>query len=444
MDKSAREALAARVLELAGGGAEGEAIVFTANDGLTRFTQNAIHQNVAHAETTLRLRAVLDGRSGVASSNALDDAALRELVARAAEMARLAPRDDVFPGLPRGGPTEAPRDAFVAATAQASPDLRARLAGEIFGVAERDGLWAAGYVKTGRHGITIANTRGTLASFDGTDCGLNVKQNGADSTGYAERNDTDVARLDAAGAASHAAEKARRSHAPQAVEPGDWTVILEPAAFGDLIAYLVDHFSAQAFDEGSSFLSEGLDRKYVAENVTIYDDYAHPLAPSMPFDYEGVPKQRIALFERGVAKNIVTDSYWAAKLSRPNTGHAMPAPNADGPLPTNVVVASGEKPLAQLIAETKRGILVSRFWYIRTVDLRKAVVTGMTRDGTFLIENGKLVRGVRNMRFNQSILAALAHVEFSSESARSGGYSYSNVIPAAKIEGFRFTSSTEF
>ena len=164
----------------------------------------------------------------------------------------------------------------------------------------------------------------------------------------------------------------------------------------------------------------------------------------MPFDYEGVAKQRVALFEHGVAKNVVTDSYWAAKLGRPNTGHALPAPNAEGPLPTNVVVAPGTKTTAQLIAETKRGVLVSRFWYIRPVDLRQTIVTGMTRDGTFLIENGQIVRGVRNMRFNQSILTALGTVEFSSELARSATYSYSSVVPAAKIEGFRFTSSTDF
>ena len=443
MDSAAREAVAHKILALTDRG-ENEVIVFAADDGLTRFTHNAIHQNVAHAEATLRLRTIIDGRTGVASANALDDAALAELAARAAAMAQLSARDDAFPGLAQSAAAEAPPGAFVAATAQATPDLRARLAAEIFGVAERNEVWAAGYVKTSSQGITIANSRGTLASFDGTDCGLNVKQNAADSTGFAEWNGNDVGALDAGRAASIAADKAVRSRAPEPIQPGEWTVILESPAFGDLISYLTDHFAAQAFDEGSSFLSEGLDRKYVGENVSIFDDYAHPLAPSMPFDYEGVAKQRVALFERGVAKNVVTDSYWAAKLGRPNTGHALPAPNAEGPLPTNVVVAPGTKTTAQLIAETKRGVLVSRFWYIRPVDLRQTIVTGMTRDGTFLIENGQIVRGVRNMRFNQSILNALGNVEFSSEPARSTAYSYSSVVPAAKIEGFRFTSSTDF
>jgi len=442
MDKERREALARRVLSRATSG-ESEVIVLDAEDGLTRFTQNAIHQNIAHQETSVRVRTVVDGRTGVAATNVLDDAALASLVARAASMAALAPSDP-FAGLLAGGTSIAPPGAFVAATAQASPDLRAALAADIFGIAQRDGLWAAGYVKTARAGITIANSRGMLTSFDGTDCGLNVKQNGPDSTGFAEHYSSDVADLDAKRAGETAAGKARGARTPEAVEPGEWTVILEPPAFGELLSYITEHFSAQAYDEGSSFLCDGLGKTYTGDNVSIVDDYAHPLAPSMPFDYEGVPKQRVPLLEHGVARGVVTDSYWAAKLDLPDTGHALPAPNSWGPQPTNVTVAPGSKSTAELIAETKRGLLISRFWYIRPVDLRQTIVTGMTRDGTFLIEDGKVARGVRNMRFNQSILAALSKVEFSSELARSGSYSYSIVVPAAKIAGFRFTSLTDF
>jgi predicted Zn-dependent protease len=443
MDKAQREALASRALAFAGAG-EHEILVFDFDQSLTRFTQNAIHQNVAHCETAIRVRTVSDGRTGVAATNLLDDASVREVVERAAAMAAFAPRDAIFPGLPAGGPTTAPANAYVAATATAAPDIRAKLAADVFAVSERDGLWAAGFVKTGRESVTIANSRGTLASFDGTDAGMNVKQNGPSSTGFAERYSSDVSDVDARGVAEIAAAKVRVSSEPRAVDPGEWTVILEPSAFGELLSYITDHFSAQAYDEGSSFLSEGLDRAYVAENVSVRDDFSHPLAPAMPFDYEGVPKQLVALFENGVAKNVVTDSYWAAKLKRPNTGHALPAPNAAGPVPLNVVVEPGAKSVEQLISETKRGLLISRFWYIRPVDLRQTIVTGMTRDGTFLIENGKIAGGVRNMRFNQSILAALGEVEFASELARSASYSYANVVPAAKLARFRFTSLTDF
>jgi predicted Zn-dependent protease len=228
------------------------------------------------------------------------------------------------------------------------------------------------------------------------------------------------------------------------VEPGAWTVILEPPAFSEFLALLMQHFSAQALDEGSSFLRAGLDRMYFGENVNIVDDYAHPLAVGMPFDFEGTPKTRVALVESGMARNVVTDAYWARKLNLPNTGHALPAPGEDGPQATNVVVLPGSKSTAQLIAETKRGLLVSRFWYIRTVDQRKATITGMTRDGTFLIEDGKLTHGVRNMRFNQSILEALRNAEFSCELARAGGYVFGMVVPTAKVTGFRFSSGTEF
>jgi predicted Zn-dependent protease len=221
-------------------------------------------------------------------------------------------------------------------------------------------------------------------------------------------------------------------------------VILEPPAFGELLSYLLPHFSAQAFDEGSSFLAEGLERTYAGTNVTLVDDFTHPLDPGQPFDYEGAPKRRVILLASGVAKDVVTDATWARRLGLENNGHALPEPNAWGPRVSNAVLAGGTKTAAELISETKRGLLVSRFWYIRSVDYRKTVVTGMTRDGTFLIEDGRLVRGVRNLRFNQSILEALLHAEFSRERVRTGGYAYSLVVPTAKIEGFRFSSVTAF
>ena len=164
----------------------------------------------------------------------------------------------------------------------------------------------------------------------------------------------------------------------------------------------------------------------------------------MPFDFEAQPTQRLTLIANGVAKNIVTDSYWAHKLNRPNTGHALPAPNAYGPQASHLVVSPGSKPVNELIAETKRGLLITRLWYVRTVDQKKAIVTGMTRDGTFLIEDGEVAGGVRNMRFNHSIIEALRNCEFGNALYRTGSYSYSVVVPAIKIEGFKFSSGTDF
>ena len=443
MDSAQRESLARRVLALSDA-TQTEVSVYSTSNELTRFTHNAVHQNVADADVTVKVRAIAGKRTGVATTNVLDDASLRDVVRRAIGMAELAPEDPGQPQLPAGGDVLSPEGAYVAQTAHATPHERAAMADAVFKAAEEHEYWCAGFVSTSAAGVTIVNSSGACASFDGTDAGVNVKMNAADSTGFAEGYDTDVTRLDAAAIGRTSARKAFDSAKPQTVEPGPWTVILEPAAFGELFTYIADHFSAQSFDEGSSFLSDGLDKTYLGENVTILDDYAHPLAPGMPFDYEGQPTQRLAIIENGVAKNIVTDSYWAAKLGRPNTGHALPAPNAYGPQATHLVVAPGTKGLNELIAETERGLLVTRFWYIRTVDQKQAIVTGMTRDGTFLVENGEIVGGVRNMRFNQSIIEALKHCEFSNALHRTGGYSYSVVVPAAKISGFSFSSGTDF
>ena len=442
-DDAGRERLAAHVLALSNAD-QTEVLVSTNDNSLTRFTHEVSNQNVAASDVGVCVRAILAGRTGVAQTNRLDDSSLRDVVARAIAMAKLAPQDPLTPDLPRGGPTATPDGAYDPATARADADVRARMCDAIFSQAEDAGYWSAGFAATSSVGFTVANSSGALGSFDGTDAGVNVKMNAPDSTGFGESYSSSLRAVDAGAVGSTAAEKARAGASPRAVEPGPWTVILDPSAFGELFIYLASHFSAQSFEEGSSFCSDGLDRTYFSENVTVRDDYAHPLAPGMPFDYEGQPTQRLALVENGVVRTIVTDSYYAKKLDRPNTGHALPAPNAYGPQPRNLVVASGSKPVDQLVAETKRGLLVTRFWYIRTVDRKRAIVTGMTRDGTFLIEDGRIVHGVRNLRFNDSIVDLLGRCEFSREQVRTGGYHYSLVSPSAKITNFNFTSTTEF
>jgi PmbA protein len=422
-----------------------EVTVCAADEALTRFVHESVHQNVVSSDVSVSVRAIVDGRTGVAASNGVDDAAaLQAALARAIEMAKVAPRDPNGPSLPRGTAPATPANAYVAATAGAQASVRASAAQTVFETAERNALWSAGFTSTGASGITIANSNGTLVSFDGTEARVNVKMIASDASGYAEGLSTDIGSIDPATIAQTAAQKALATRQPRGVEPGPWTVILEPAALGELLTYVTGHFSAQRYDEGSSFCSDGLNERYFGPNVTIHDDFAHHLAPSMPFDFEGAPKARVTLVENGVVRSIVTDSYWAAKLDRANTGHALQAPNSYGPQVQNVVVSPGSKSREELIADTKRGLLVSRFWYIRTVDSKKAIVTGMTRDGTYLIENGKLIGGVRNLRFNESIIEALNHCEFSSQQRRTGGYHYSMVAPTAKIEHFNFTSTTEF
>lgn len=444
MRSAQREALAERVLGFAAGADQAEVVVAAEDSALTRFTHQLSNQNVATTDVGVSVRAIVDRRTGVARTNQLDDASLRDVVERSIAMARLAPSDPLQPGLPPGGRSNAPAGAYDDATARATAEQRAAMCGAIFDSAESAEQWCAGYVSSSSSGFTVANTSGAMSSFDGTDASLNVKMNASDSTGFAEAHAAAIGDVDAAAAGRRATQKAGGGKHPVSVDPGPWTVILEPTAFGELFAYLSHHFSAQSFDEGSSFCSDGLDKSYFADTVTVHDDYAHPLNPGMPFDFEGQPTMRLPLVENGIVRNVVTDSYYAHKLGRPNTGHALPAPNSYGPAPRNLTIAGGSKSLEQLVSETKRGLLVTRFWYIRTVDQKKAVVTGMTRDGTFLVEDGKVTHGVRNLRFNQSILDALRHCEFASDQKRTGQYHYSLVSPAAKIENFHFTSGTEF
>jgi len=411
--------------------------------GLTRFTHEAVNQNIDQTNTSVRVRAIVDGRIGIAATNALDAAALDTVAARAVEIALLAPRESNLPVLAASGSAVAPAGAFVPATAAAGPTERARIAGAIFAHAT-DGLWSSGYAMTTNAGLTIATSRGARMSFDGTDAGANVKMNAADSTGFAEAYSRNVGVLDGAALGTESARIARQTCAPLAVDPGDWTVILAPAAIGELLRFLTLHFSAESYSDGSSFIAGKLGQPVLGANVTLRDDYAHPLNPGLPFDYEGFATQRVTLISGGVAADIVTDSTWAARLNRPNTGHALPAPNSNGPQSNYTVLEPGTKSTQTLVAETKRGLLITRLWYVRIVDQRTALLTGMTRDGTFLIENGVLRGGVRNMRFNASIVAALNDCELGDTQARTGSYHYSLVTPAVKFNSFHFASTSPY
>jgi predicted Zn-dependent protease len=316
----------------------------------------------------------------------------------------------------------------------------------MFAHAKSGWLWSSGYVTSEDSGITIATSAGALAAFDGTSAGANVKMNGADASGWAESYAVGIGAIDGDAVGSRAARKARAASAPLAVEPGTWTVILEPAAFGELLAFFRPYFSAELFAEGASYISGKLDERIAGANVTIRDDYAHPLNPAMPFDFSGAPKTRLTLVENGIARGIVTDDGWARRLDRPNTGHAIPRAGGWplGPQALNTVVDPGPRPVEELIAETPRGLLVTRLWYVRYVDQRRSLVTGMTRDGTFLIENGVVRGGVHNMRFNVSIGELLEDCQLASDSTRTGGYAYSLVTPSVKFPRFRFASASPY
>lgn len=423
---------------------EVEAIVDSREDALTRFANNGIHQNVAERVGRLSVRAAIDGRTARATTNRLDEAGIREVVEQAIAITRLTePDPDLLP-LAESIPYEK-RDRFASATANATPELRAHAVAEAIHVVEDAGQTAAGIYSTGASTFRIFNSRGLEASYSETMARFSITAMGANSSGWAKASAVDLADFSPTALARSAAEKAAASANPCELAPGRYTVILEPAAVLDLVGQMFGDFSATAIRDGRSFLTDRIGKRIFGENITIRDNAAHPLQAGAPFDGEGVPRQPLALVERGVVRQIAYSRQAAGLAGAKPTGHGFPLPNEYGEAPMNIVIEGGGVPVDRMIAETDRGILVTRFWYIREVDPYEKIFTGMTRDGTFLVEGGKIVSGVRNFRFNQSLIELLSNVVAMNTAVRaSGEETFDMVVPAMKVRGFNFTETTKF
>jgi predicted Zn-dependent protease len=295
----------------------------------------------------------------------------------------------------------------------------------------------------------VANSLGTFAYYPTTSADINTVVMGDTSSGYASALALDVWDLDLEALAREAVTKCLRSQNPRPLEPGEYTVILEPYAVQDLVQMMAwTGFSALAYQEGRSFMAGKIGQQIVDPRVSIWDDGLSAEGLPWPFDFEGVPKQRVDLIEKGVARGVVYDSYRAGKEGgQASTGHALPAPNAFGPFPLNTFFAQGTSTVEEMIAGTERGLYVTRFHYTRPVEPSKVVVTGMTRDGTFLIEDGEIASPVKNLRFTQSYLEALNRVEMIGREPRlllgMAGMARESV-PALKLDKFTFTGATEF
>ncbi len=421
-----------------------EAIVAGSSEALTRFANNAIHQNVAERTTQLSVRPVIDGRTARASTNRLSRDAIREVVAEAIAIAKLTEPDADLP--PLAGPADYQGvERWFEATARATPEERAQAVAEAIGAVEAAGQTAAGIYSTGESVFALLNSRGVLARYTETMARFSITAMAADSSGWAKASACDRAILNPLELAQTAARKAADSRSPRDLPPGRYTVILEPAAVLDLTGQMFLDFSATAIRDGRSFLKDRIGKKIFGENITIHDDAGHPLQSGAPFDGEGVPRKRLTLVERGVVREVAYSRQAAALAGTSATGHGFPLPNEFGEAPTNIVIAGGETSLEQMTASTDRGILVTRFWYIREVDPYQKIFTGMTRDGTFLIEGGRVTAGVRNFRFNQGLIEMLSNVEALSLPVRaSGEETFDMVAPAMKVREFNFTETTRF
>ena len=266
---------------------------------------------------------------------------------------------------------------------------------------------------------------------------------GDDSAGFAEAQSDDALAIPAAELARVAADKASRSAGPREVEPGDYTVVLEPLAVADMITMLAMYdLHALAHQEGRSFTTGRVGQRVCGENISIWDDGWDERGARRPFDYEGMPRQRVELITDGVLKGVTYDSFTAGRdPAAANTGHALPAPGRWGPVPLNLFMATGDHTVEEMVKATDRGLLVTRLHYTNMIHPVRTVFTGMTRDGTFLVENGEMVGGVKNLRFTQSILEALSGVDMI---GRDGVQLEGAWVPALRVQGFSFSSTTKF
>lgn len=427
------------------GAGEVEATYHATDAALTRFANSRIHQNVAEHDATLRLRVVRDGRTGVAGTNRLDDEGIQAAAERALAIAERAAVNPDQPPLPMpDGPTE-PELGYVAATADAGPELRAAGVQAVIAAADDARLEGSGAFATQVNTLAVANSSGVRSRQVGTEAKLLTVMMGAGgASGYAQAFGTDVREIDAAAVGQEAADRGRRSADAVDLEAGSYDVLIDEYAVANLLEYTsLAAFSALAVQEGRSFMDMG--ERVMGENVTIWDDGDDPTGIPSPLDFEGVRKRRVDLVTAGVVTGVVHDSATAHRAGVASTGHGLPQPNTWGPVAWNLFMAPGSASRASLLAGLKRGLWITRFHYVNIVHPRKGVLTGMTKDGTFLVEDGQVVAPVRNLRFTESIPEAFSRVEAIGAETRLVGAEYSGItcrVPALRIRDFTFTGTT--
>ena len=413
-------------------------------DALTRFANNAIHQNVAEHGLTVSIRTVVDGRTARATTNRVDEDSLRAAIESSLSLAHSQPEDPRLLPMPGKQRYRGVR-RFVKQTAALSAEERARAVRRACDLAVKKGQVAAGIYSNGQSQSALGNSRGLFAAYRETHSEFSITAQEETAASWAKANSADVHAFDPQKLAERACEKAHLAVNARELAPGPYTVILEPAAVLDLVGFLFYDFSATALQDKRSCLNERMGKQLFGQSISISDDVYHPLQQGAPFDGEGLPRQRLLLVDRGIPKNLVYSRAAAKAARKQPTGHGFALPNEYGEAPMNLVFSGGDSSIEKMVASTERGLLVTRLWYIREVDPYEKVMTGMTRDGLFLIENGRVTCAVRNFRFNQSIIEMLKNVESMGPAVRATGEeAFEMIVPAMKVRDFRFSEVTKF
>jgi predicted Zn-dependent protease len=402
--------------------------------GNIRFARNSVSTAGETSNRSLNVSASFGRRTGSASGNEFDEAALAKAVRRAEELARLAPENPEWVE-PLGPQQYLHTPGYYDATAAITPEYRAQVAADSILPAKKAGCVAAGFLQDGARWAALMNSKGLFAYDRRTDLdySLTVRTDDDLGSGFAARDVNDASRFDSAAAARVAIDKAIASRSTRAIEPGKYTVILEPTAVSDFVGNVLNGFNARAAEEGRTYLSKRgggtkVGEKLVSEQVTMSTDPMHPDVPAAGWGFDGLPRRPMTFIEKGVVTQLSYDRVWAARKGVDPT-----------PSPGNILMSGGAGTVADLIRDTARGVLVTRFWYIRPVDPQTLLLTGLTRDGTFFIENGKIQYAIKNFRFNESPIIMLNNVEAMGAPVRQGG----NLFPAIRARDFTFSSLSD-
>ena len=428
-----------------------EAVYIGNESGLTRYANSYIHQNVYENNRQVFFRAVLGKKVGVASTNSMIPEDLEKTLGDAIEIARQQPENPHFPGLPKPAKYKEV-DTFDEETAKFTPKDRAKKVKTIIARAGEKGFTVAGALASGQGEIAVVNSRGLRAYQPVTSASVNMVIMSDTSSGYAGGTSRHISQLDFDTMAERAVTKCDLAQNPQPMEPGEYEVILEPTAVAEALEWLnYIGFGSKPFVNKQSFLCEKIDQRITSDMISIFDNGLDDRSVAMPFDMEGVPKKKVRFIDKGVAKGVVWDRLSAAKEGGKlkSTGHALtPSESGEGAFGMNIFMAAGKAKRNKMIEKVKRGILVTRFHYINGfIDPRNSVLTGMTRDGTFLIEDGEIKHGLKNLRFTDSMMRAFGTVEALSRERERIESWWSAVgcmtVPTIHLKSFKFSGKTE-
>ena len=427
-------------------GTQTEVTISSQESALTRFADNVISQNVSNTDTNISIRLVKNGKMSKVEFNQSNPSEIKKSVETAFYLLKNQKKNSGALNLLKPSKTvNNGVNLFFKKTAQLSPEFKALKIKNLAKKCKKLKQICCGTLENGYRETTIANNLGLCLSHKESYVDYDITVKDKDSFGWAGQGENNVDLMDFDKTNEIAIQKAKLAKNPISIKPGKYTVVLEPAAVADFLMFMNFYgFGGKFYLEGQSFISGKLGKKILSDKISIYDNAIDGPSAGMPFDFEGFPKQKLALIEKGVAKNVVFDRKTALEAKAKNTGHGLPIPNVWGPLPFNTIVPSGKTNIDDMIKQTSKGILITQFHYTNLIKPLNLEITGMTRNGTYLIENGKIKKAVKNMRFTESIPKALNNVVcVGDKTVTTGGWGKTSV-PALKIKGFNFSSSTEF